>query len=192
MRRRYGLAFEGEALPETEEERQVKRSVELLRIKELAIPSIVERFSSEISATSSPTRTTVVAIPSPIVIAPSAASPTPTLLLSPPLLSPPTTDSERSRKTQSAYNPITTTGLWDSGVTEPSRLKSRPTSMSVIMEKQKKQDRKRENSKKSKQEKKAEKEKAKYDEGDYGSLKKPRDWHRFKSSLRGLLRREKV
>jgi hypothetical protein len=192
MRKRYGLAFEGEALPETEEERQVKRSVELLRIKELAIPSIVERFSSEISATSSPTLITAIAIPPPVVIAPSEASPTPTPLLSPPLLSLPTPDPERSRKTQSAYNPITTTGLWDSGVTEPSRLKSRPTSMSVIMEKQKKQDRKREKSKKSKQEKKAEREKVKYDEGDYGSLKKPRDWHRFKSNLRGLFRREKA
>lgn len=189
MRKRYGLAFEGEALPETEEERQVKRSVELLRIKELAIPSIVERFSSEMSPTESTARTTVFAIPPPIVIPPSEASPTP--LLSHSLLSPSTPDPERSRKTQSAYDPVSTTGLWDSGVTERPGLKSRPTSMSVIIEKQKKQNRKRERSK-TKEEKKYERDKAKYDEGDYGSLKKPRDWHRFKMSLKGLFRREKA
>lgn len=45
MRRRYGLAFEDQALPESEEERQYKRSSELLRIKELALP---DRSSSEI------------------------------------------------------------------------------------------------------------------------------------------------
>lgn len=142
MRRRYGLAFEGETLCETEEERQIKRSVELLRIRELALPPTTER--------------------------PSVESPT-----------------ERSRKTQSAFEPVKTVGLWDSGVTEerPGRLKSRPTSLSVMLDKQKRQDRKRERSK----------DKAlRVDSSDYGSLKKRHDWARFKSSFRGLFKRNKA
>jgi hypothetical protein len=169
MRKRYGLAFEGEALPETEEERLVKRSIELLRIKELALPPTIERLSSE---------TTVIAVPPRIVIpTPSETSPAP--LLSPPLLSPPTPDPERSRKAQSAYEPVKTAGLWDSGVTERPGLKSRPTSMSVILEKKKKQDRKQS------------KDKLKVDASDYGSLKKRGSLAKFKSSLKSLFRREK-
>lgn len=142
MRQRYGLAFEGETLCETEEERQIKRSVELLRIRELALPPTMER--------------------------PSVESPT-----------------ERSRKTQSAFEPVKTAGLWDSGVTEerPGLLKSRPTSLSVMLDKQKRQDRKRERSN----------DKAlRVDSSDYGSLKKRHDWVRFKSSLRGLFKRNKA
>jgi hypothetical protein len=170
MRKRYGLAFEGEALPETEEERLVKRSIELLRIKELALPPTIERLSSE---------TTVIAVPPRIVIpTPSETSPAP--LLSPPLLSPPTPDPERSRKAQSAYEPVKTAGLWDSGVTERPGLKSRPTSMSVILEKKKKQDRKQS------------KDKLKIDASDYGSLKKRGSLAKFKSSLKSLFRREKA
>ncbi|KAH7396570.1 hypothetical protein DE146DRAFT_614141 [Phaeosphaeria sp. MPI-PUGE-AT-0046c] len=149
MRRRFGLAFEDQALLESEEERQAKRSVELMRIKELALP------------TSEPP------------------------LLSPSLLSPPAADPERSRKTQSAYNPVTTAGLWDSGVSERPGLKSRPTSMSVIMDKQKKQDRKRERSK-TKEERRA-----KNDDKDVSSLKKTSEWRKFKTSLKHLFRREK-
>lgn len=65
---------------------------------------------------------------------------------------------------QSAYNPVATAGPWDSGVAEHPGLKSRPTSMSVIMDKQKKQDRRRERSM-IKEEKKAKNE-------DMASLKK--------------------
>jgi hypothetical protein len=173
MRKRYGFAFQNQALPESEEERQVKRSGEILRIKELALP-ISERSSSEEPAAEPTPLPTIVATPPPITIPPtSPTSPTP--LLSPPLLSPDPKDPERSRKTQSAYNPITTAGLWDSGVSERVGLKSRPTSLSVILDKQKKQDRKRERSK-TKEDRKVDKE---------------GDWHRFKRGVRDLFRREK-
>jgi hypothetical protein len=170
MRRRYGLAFEGEALPETEEERQVKRSIELLRIKELALPPTMERLSSE---------TTVTVVPPPIVV-PTSSETLPAPLLSSPVLSSPNPEAERSRKTQSAYEPVKTAGLWDSGVTERPGLKSRPTSMSVILDKKKKQDRKQS------------KDKLKADASDYGSIKKRHSFARFKSSLKGLFRREKA
>jgi hypothetical protein len=184
MRKRYGFAFENQALPESEEERQVKRSVEILRIKELALPT-PERSSSEAPSAEPASRPTVVAIPPPIIIPP--ASPTsPTPLLSAPLLSPPPQDSERSRKTQSAYNPITTAGLWDSGVSERVGLKSRPTSLTVILDKQKKQDRKRERSK-TKEDRKMDK-----DSVDGVGVKKQRDWARFKKGVRELFRREKA
>jgi hypothetical protein len=181
MRQRYGIAFECQALVESEEERQVKRSVELLRIKELALP-ISERSSSEMSSPDPTAGPTVVMIPSPIVVLPASES-TPAPLLSAPLLSPPLPDPERSRKTQSAYNPITTAGLWDSGVTERPGIKSRPTSMSVILEKQKKQNRKRERSK-TKEDRKTEK--------DNVSIKKHGDWRKFKTSVKGLFKREKA
>lgn len=182
MRRRYGLAFEDQAPLESEEERQAKRSVELMRIKELALPTS-ERSSSDVPSVEPTTRPAAVVIPSPIVVPSTATSPAP--LLSPPLLSPPVADPERSRKTQSAYNPVTTAGLWDSGISEHPGLKSRPTSMSVIMEKQKKQDRKRERSK-TKEERRAKNE-------DVSSLKKKTsEWRKFKSSLKHLFRREKA
>ncbi|KAF1828010.1 hypothetical protein BDW02DRAFT_635431 [Decorospora gaudefroyi] len=115
---RYGLAFADQTPLESEEERQAKRSVELMRIKELTL-SVSERSSSE-----------------------------------------------------------------DSGVSEHPGLKSRPTSMSVIMDKQKKQDRRRERSK-TKEEKKAKNE-------DMASLKKKTsEWRKFKTSLKHLFRREK-
>ena len=188
MRRRYGLAFEDQALPESEEERQTKRSVELLRIKELALPTTIERTSSESPTRDTTRRSTGATVPSPIAIPP-ASNITPPIL-SPSLLSPPLPDPDRARKTQSAYNPITTAGLWDSGVTERPGFKSRPTSMFVLNEKKKKQDRKRERSK-SKEDKKYERDRLK-DDKDYVSLKKHGDWHKFKTSLRGLFRREKA
>lgn len=181
MRRRHGLAFQDEPLPESEEERQVKRSVELLRIKELALP---ERLSSETSVNN--THPTVTTIPLPIVTRPSNDGTT-----SPaPLLSPPLPDPERSRKTQSAYQPIETAGLWDSGVTERSGLKSRPTSMFVINEKKKKQERKRERSR-NKEDKKPQVERF-LDEKDAISVKIHGDWHRLKNSFKNLFRREKA
>lgn len=188
MRRRYGLAFEDQALPETDEERQTKRSVELLRIKELALPTTLERIASESPKRNSTERPTIAIIPSPIIVPPPSDATTP--ILSPPLLSPPLPDPERARKTQSAYNPITTAGLWDSGVTERPGLKSRPTSMFVLNEKKKKQDRKRERSK-SKEDKKYERERLKEDR-DLVSLRLHEDWHKFKTSLRGLFRRDKA
>lgn len=181
MRKRYGLAFQDQAPRESEEERQAKRSVELMRIKELALP-ISERSSSEVPSIEPTSRPAVVVIPSPIVVPTATASPAP---LVSPLLSPPLADPERSRKTQSAYNPVTTAGMWDSGVTEHPGLKSRPTSMSVIMDKQKKQDRKRERSK-TKEEKRAKHE-------DTASLKKKTsEWRKFKTNLKHLFRREKA
>jgi hypothetical protein len=103
MRKRYGLTFEDQTLAETAEERTMKRSVELLRIKELQLPSPIERPSAE------STRPLPPAIPSPIVIPASPEGPTsPTPLLASPLLSPAMPQTERSRKTQSAYAPITT------------------------------------------------------------------------------------
>lgn len=180
MRRRHGLAFEGQPLAESEEERQIKRSVELLRIKELVLP---DRPSSDMS-----TRQTVMTIPSPIITRPSNDSPAPPApLLSPPLLSPPLPDPERSRKTQSTYEPVTTTGLWDSGVTERPGLRSRPTSMFVANEKKKRQDRKRERSK-TKEDRKLEKERGR---DDSVSLKKSgdSDWRKFKNSLKDIFRR---
>jgi hypothetical protein len=60
-------------------------------------------------------------------------------------------------------------------VSERAGLKSRPTSLSVILDKQKKQDRKRERSK-TKEDRKVDKE---------------GEWHRFKRGVRDLFRREK-
>jgi hypothetical protein len=178
---RYGLAFADQTPLESEEERQAKRSVELMRIKELTL-SVSERSSSELPSIEPTTRPAVVVIPAPIVVPAATACPAP--LMSPPLLSPPVADPERSRKTQSAYNPVATAGLWDSGMSEHPGLKSRPTSMSVIMDKQKKQDRRRERSK-TEEEKKAKNE-------DMASLKKKTsEWRKFKTSLKHLFRREK-
>ncbi|CAN9377825.1 unnamed protein product [Alternaria alternata] len=83
---------------------------------------------------------------------------------------------ERSRKTQSAYAPITTTGMWDSGVTEGPGLKKRPTSMFVM------------NEKKRKQEKKVERKKSKASEESNEGLgpksKRKGDWYMYKIKLR--------
>jgi hypothetical protein len=145
----------------SEEERQAKHSAELMRIKELTL-SVSERCSSEVPPIEPTIRSAVFVVPAPIVVPAATACPAP--LMSPPLSSPPIADPERSRKTQSAYNPVATAGSLDSGVSEHPGLKSRLTSMSVIMDKQKKQDRRRERSK-TKEEKKA-----KYE--DMASLKK--------------------
>jgi hypothetical protein len=127
MRRRHGLAFEGQAPAESEEERQIKRSVELLRIKELVLP---ERSSSDVSTNRPP-------IPSAIITRPSTDAPPPR---TPPSQSSQPLDPSpaRSRKAQSTYNPtLTTAGLWDSSLPP----KPRPTSMSFF---EKRQERKRE------------------------------------------------
>ena len=116
-RRRFGL--EDQKIPETEEERQSKRSMEILRIKELALPD-----------SSSSTSPPIVPIK---IIEPTSDS-------SLPPISPDT----RERKVQSAYNPIITAGLWDSGVTDGPGLKSRPTSLVVVNEKKEKAKKKQE------------------------------------------------
>jgi hypothetical protein len=186
VRKRHALAFEDQTPQESEEERQIKRSFEILRIKGLSIPSVIERPSLE---SPQPEPYTVHVIPSPIVIPPSSDGPTspapipsPTAT-SPPLLSPPTLDSERARKTQSAFNPVDTAGMWDSGVTDRPGVKSRPTSMSVINDKRRKEEKKRERSKS--------KEDRSFD-NDKGSPTKRHDWTRFKNGFKGLFKREKT
>ncbi|USP81433.1 hypothetical protein yc1106_08707 [Curvularia clavata] len=175
MRKKYGLPFEDETLLESVEERQMKRSIELLRIKELQLPSPIERPSVET------TRPAMDSISSPIVIPPSpekAVSPAP--LLDSPLLSPPLPDTSRSRKTQSTYTPVETTGMWDSGVTQGPGLRRRPTSMFVMNEKKRKQEKKGERSKSKESKTK------RSDQGsDHGlGLKRKSDWYVYKIKLR--------
>ncbi|KAF2465422.1 uncharacterized protein BDR25DRAFT_306581 [Lindgomyces ingoldianus] len=155
-RKRFGLALEDQTLAETEEERQSKRSTELLRIKELSLPS---------SQANSPVST-----PGPVQI----LEPPRELFRSPS----PTSPSLRPTKTQSAYNPITTAGLWDSGVAEGSGLKSRPTSLVVVNEKKERAKKKQERSKSKEKNKDQEKEKEK-------------DPRRFKQRFLDMFRREK-
>jgi len=150
MRKRYGLALEDQTLPESEEERQGKRSVELLRIRELALPTPIERPSMETASVEMKPQEVLSTAPLPSGIAPdtngpaSPASPMSPSLLAPALLSSDRPDPERARKSQSAYNPIQTAGLWDSGVvSEGARVRSRPTSMLVSHERKRKQDKKR-------------------------------------------------
>ena len=123
MRRRFGSVRQTPTLPETDEERQIKRSVELMRIKELTIPS------PDLQPSVFPVQ------PVQIIEPPDDSSRS----TSPGIQNP------RRLKTQSAYNPITTAGLWDSGVTDGPRSKTRPTSMVVLNGKhakaQKKKDR---------------------------------------------------
>ncbi|KAH7562252.1 hypothetical protein BM1_01772 [Bipolaris maydis] len=174
-RKRYGLAFEDEALVESTEERQMKRSIELLRIRELQLPSPTERPSVETS------RPSLNQPPSPIVIPPSPGEPaSPAPLLDSPLLSPPLPDTKRPRKTQSTYAPITTTGMWDSGVVDGPGLKKRPTSMFVMNEKKRKQEKKGERSK-SKDSKTRKGEQS----SDHGmGVKRKSDWYVYKIKLR--------
>jgi len=188
MRKRYGLAFEDETLQETEEERHTKRSVEITRLRELALPSPIERPSidkpaAEVDITPLPT-----SLPSAIGIQPASddpVSPTPLLsppLLSSPLLSPSLADPDRARKTQSAYSPITTAGMWDSGVTEGPGLKKRPTSMFVMNERKRKQEKKSGRSK-SKDDTKGDKSK-RIEPGEGCGFRRKGDWYKYKIQLR--------
>jgi hypothetical protein len=184
MRKKYSLTFEDQTLVETPEERSMKRSVELLRIKELSLPSPIERPSAE------STRPLAPVVPSPTVIPPSPEGPTsPAPLLASPLLSPAMPETERSRKTQSAYAPITTTGMWDSGVTDGPGLKKRPTSMFVMNEKKRKQEKKGVRSKS-----KENKHKASDDNNEGLGLKRKGDWYVYKIKLRlkDLFKKEKA
>ncbi|KAF1845378.1 uncharacterized protein K460DRAFT_376816 [Cucurbitaria berberidis CBS 394.84] len=177
MRKRYGIAFE-DAPQESEEERQTKRSIELLRIKELALPSPLEQPTITVPVKEPQSR--LASIPSPIIIPPPSdglINPTP----SPPLLSLPTPDPKRARKTQSAYNPITTAGLWDSGVTEGPSLKARPTSMFVMDERKRKQEKKRGQSKN--KENRKEDKRGSVEDKDWLGLKRKSDWYKYKIKL---------
>ncbi|ORY13091.1 hypothetical protein BCR34DRAFT_481652 [Clohesyomyces aquaticus] len=175
MRKRFGLGFE-EPLPETEEERQSKRSMELLRIKELSLPSsvVASQANSPISAT------TPVSTPGYVqIIEPQrgeSRSPSPFS----PVFTP------RPAKTQSAYNPITTTGLWDSGVAEGSGLKSRPTSWAAVNEKKEKAKKKEQRSKSKEKRKGSDKNK----EPEFEKVGKKRT-EGLRQRVRGLFRREK-
>lgn len=179
MRKRHGLSFQGEVLPETEEERQGKRSAELLRIKELTLPTALERISSEVPLSATPFQPST-SLPQPIVIPPSSDGPkSPIPVISPAFSSPDLRNSERTRKSQSTYNPLVTAGMWDSGVVERPGLKSRPTSMFVINEKKRKQERKRERSRNK-------------EDSDKGVPCKKHDWQKLKTSLKGIFKKERA
>ncbi|EOA91994.1 uncharacterized protein SETTUDRAFT_73979, partial [Exserohilum turcica Et28A] len=184
LRKKYRLSFEDDTLIETAEERQLKRSIELLRVRELALPVPIERLSAET------TRASTTTAPFPTVTSPSSEdSHSPAPLLASPLLSPPATNSERSRKTQSGYAPVTTTGMWDSGVTQGPGLKTRPTSMFVMNEKKRKQQKKDGRSK-------SKDRKTKQSEGGEQSLgiKRKSDWYMYKIKLRlkDMFKKEKA
>lgn len=157
-RKRSALIVEDQPLAETEEEREGKRSAEL-RSQEPATPA-------------SPP------LPSPSPnqgLAPASAD----AQLSERSLSPASSDS-RTKKTRSIFNPVTTKGLWDSGV-EGRGLKARPTSMVVVQEKNKKARRKEARSRSKEREKEKSKEKS--------SRRKSEG---FKQLFSGIFRREKV
>jgi hypothetical protein len=191
MRKRYAATFENQVLPETEEERQIKRSVEISRIKELALIPSEEPIPDTPAVETTPELEPTSVIPSPVIIPPSPSNPPASMLLP----SPPLPDSDRARKTQSAFNPIKTTGMWDSGVTEGPGIRKRPTSMFVLNERMRKEAKKRgRGSNKDKAQGKT-RERSRSNDGDkrasqlvsdYGGPKKKRDWARCKESLKEL------
>lgn len=179
MRKRYSLAFGDEAVPESEEEKQSKRSTEVMRIKELAVPCSLERISSEVDMPEQQSYP-LATIPSAVVVPPSSDGPTPSMPLSShPPLSPGSPDFEYAQKRQSTFSPVHTAGLWDSGVTERPGLRARPTSMFVLNEKKRKQEKRRERCRNK-------------EENDKGVPHKHHDWHRLRSGLKGLFGKEKA
>ncbi|KAF2449463.1 hypothetical protein P171DRAFT_325544, partial [Karstenula rhodostoma CBS 690.94] len=124
LRKRFGLAFEDQPVLETEEERQSKRSMELLRVKELALqpPPTLSPNNNPLSP--------ILSIEPPTDPEPSPALP-----------------DARARKTRSAYDPVPTAGMWDSGVESKGTLRTRPTSLVVINDKKMKAQRKEQRSK---------------------------------------------
>ncbi|KAJ4316771.1 hypothetical protein N0V94_005262, partial [Neodidymelliopsis sp. IMI 364377] len=144
LKRRYGIPFPNQSLQETEEDKENKRSEELLRLKELPLSTSTEVPTPEPTPErDAPSRPPVLVIPTPTVIRPSTDGPASPMLLPSPQLP----DSDRTRKTQSAFNPITTAGMWDSGVTEGPGIKRRPTSMFIMNERKRKEEKKRGRSK---------------------------------------------
>ena len=138
LKKRYGIPLQVETLSETEEDKENKRSEEILRLKQLALPTPIEVSPTETHAIEAAFRPPVLVIPTPTIIRPSTDGPASPMLLPSPQLP----ESDRTRKTQSAFNPITTAGMWDSGVQEGPGLKRRPTSMFVMNERKKKEDKK--------------------------------------------------
>lgn len=164
-KKRFGLALEDQPVPETEEERQTKRSSEILRIKELALPSPSSALSP---------KSTLTPIPS---AEPPASTRSPS----------PASSNSRDKRRRSAYNPVTTAGMWDSGVSAKRRLRMRPTSLVVLNEKMEKAKRKEARSKskdKSKPKEKREKKEKKEKEG-------RRKSESFKQLFTGIFRKEK-
>jgi hypothetical protein len=139
LKKRYGIPFQVETLSETDEDKENKRSEEILRLKQLALPTPIEVSPAETPAVEAPPRPPVLVIPTPTVIRPSTDGPSSPMLLP----SPRFPELDRTRKTQSAFNPITTAGMWDSGVQEGPGLKRRPTSMFVMNERKRKEEKKR-------------------------------------------------
>ncbi|KAF2116070.1 hypothetical protein BDV96DRAFT_41413 [Lophiotrema nucula] len=160
-KKRFGLALEDQTLPETEEERQSKRSIELLRIKELALSD------TQCGTPRSPPPVQIVEPPRDETRSPSPASP-----------------SSRTFASRSAYEPVTTKGLWDSGVVDGPGLKVRPTSLVVLNEKKEKEKKKKE---RSKSREKRGKDEMKEKEKD--SLRRS---ERFKQRFINIFRREKT
>jgi hypothetical protein len=156
IKKRSRLGVESQPLTETGEERQIKRSSELLRIRELSLPTSPHEPNQTLTPIPS-------ADPSASIRSLSPASSNP-----------------RTKKTRSAYNPVTTLGLWDSGV-EGRGLKTRPTSMVVVQEKKKKARRKEARSRSREGACKDQKEKC--------SRRKSEG---FKQLFSGIFRREKV
>ncbi|KAF2628690.1 hypothetical protein BU25DRAFT_30395 [Macroventuria anomochaeta] len=139
LKKRYGIPSQVETLSETEEDKENKRSEEISRLKQLAFPTPIEASPAEIPAVEAPPRLPVLIIPTTTVIRPSTDGPASPILLPSPQLP----ESDRTRKTQSAFNPIITAGMWDSGVTDGPGLKRRPTSMFVMNERKRKEEKKR-------------------------------------------------
>jgi len=162
LRKRFGLALEDQALPETEEERQYKRSAELLRVTDSTLLS-----PPTLSSDKNPL-TPILSVEPPT----SPADPLPS----------PTQSNPRALKARSAYEPIPTAGLWDSGVIEGKSLKTRPTSLVVVNEKMKKAQKKEERSK-SREKSKSKKEKKEHD----GRRKS----EGLRNLLTGMFRKEK-
>ena len=139
LKKRYGIRSQVETLSETEEDREAKRSEEILRLKQLAQPTPVEVSPTPTPTVEAPPPPPALVIPTTNVIRPSTDGPSSPMLLPSPQLP----ENDRTRKTQSAFNPITTAGMWDSGVTDGPGIKKRPTSMFVMNERKKKEEKKR-------------------------------------------------
>lgn len=138
LKKRYGIPSQVETLSETDEDKENKRSEEFLRLKQLALPTPIEVSPVETPAVEAPPRPPLLVISTSTIRASNDGSASPMLLPSPQL-----PEADRTRKTQSAFNPITTAGMWDSGVTDGPGLQRRPTSMFVMNERKRKEDKKR-------------------------------------------------
>ncbi|KAL6712138.1 hypothetical protein ACN47E_000015 [Coniothyrium glycines] len=181
---RSSFAFGDEILIESEEERQMKRSEELARIRELALPDPLERLPMRKGRAEDPVGQVRAITPPPIAIQPdseahSHASPPCSAPLSSPLPVP--ADSKRAMSTQSAYNPVSTAGMWDSGVYEGTGLKRRPTSMLVQSERKRKEEKKSMRTK-SKETMRAETA-ARQNNNECFGWKRRGDWYKYKIKL---------